>query len=312
MDENRNAATGLTRVGTACIIRISLTTKWWHTQARAHEKHENMADDNVIRLHPEYENLKTEVERLRAELSMLILERDHLQHQECKNIEAAYMLRVGHLEYKAFQIECEFLRLKRKVELVQAKKNRQERVELEIIERILDEEFDEYAEELQEKLRAMNDALARGEGKMLTKQASAEIKTIYHEIVKALHPDLHPAMDNEHLELFHHAVFAYEHADLDELRVIRTLIDTAPGEGEAKTGFAALKAERARLESALATVRADMERIKSEFPYTMVKFVNDKAAIQARTREIEERIESFQQARASYENRLAVLLGRQP
>ena len=50
----------------------------------------------------DFESLKSEVERLRTELSMLVLERDELLFVECKNIETVYMLAIGVLEYKAY------------------------------------------------------------------------------------------------------------------------------------------------------------------------------------------------------------------
>lgn len=39
---------------------------------------------------------------------------------ECKNIETAYMLALGNLEYKAYELQCAVLRLKRKAELIRA------------------------------------------------------------------------------------------------------------------------------------------------------------------------------------------------
>ena len=90
-------------------------------------------DDSVIMLSQDFERLKSEVEKLRTELSMLVLERDELLLVECKNIETAYMLSIGALEYKAYEIECAVLRMKRKAELIQAKKNRQEKVVLHLM-----------------------------------------------------------------------------------------------------------------------------------------------------------------------------------
>ena len=40
-----------------------------------------------IILYPDFQALKDEVQRLRTELSMLVLERDELRFVECKNIE---------------------------------------------------------------------------------------------------------------------------------------------------------------------------------------------------------------------------------
>lgn len=71
---------------------------------------------------PEFAALKAEVEKLRVEISMLLLERDELRFVICKNIETAYMLALGSLEYKAFELNCNVLRIKRKIDLIQAKK----------------------------------------------------------------------------------------------------------------------------------------------------------------------------------------------
>lgn len=47
------------------------------------------SSDNVI-VFPDFEKLKSEVEKMRTELSMLLLERDELQFVICKNIETEY------------------------------------------------------------------------------------------------------------------------------------------------------------------------------------------------------------------------------
>ena len=54
-----------------------------------------------IILFPDFQKLKDDVEKLRTELSMLMLERDELRFAICKNIEMEYMLKLGSLEYKA-------------------------------------------------------------------------------------------------------------------------------------------------------------------------------------------------------------------
>ena len=100
---------------------------------------------------PQFDELKREVEKLRVELSMLVLEKDTLIFVECKNIEMAYMVNLGHLEVKAFELECKYLRLRRKIELIQAKLNRQEKVDLKNIEDTLEREFIEYEEKLDRK-----------------------------------------------------------------------------------------------------------------------------------------------------------------
>ena len=65
---------------------------------------------------PEYESLKTETEKLRTELSMLLLERDELVFVICRNLETKYMLKIGGLEQQLYAKQCEAQRLKRKAE----------------------------------------------------------------------------------------------------------------------------------------------------------------------------------------------------
>ena len=69
--------------------------------------------DNII-LFPEFEKLKTEISSLKARISELLCMRDQMLFVECKNIEMEYMLALGDLEYKAYELNCHMLRLKRK------------------------------------------------------------------------------------------------------------------------------------------------------------------------------------------------------
>ena len=55
---------------------------------------------------------------------------------ECRNIELEYMRRFGETEYKLQEAYCEYLRLKRMMEMVQAKRNRQEEITIENVREI--------------------------------------------------------------------------------------------------------------------------------------------------------------------------------
>ena len=100
---------------------------------------------------------------------------------------AVYMLKICSIEYKAYEAQCIALRLKRKIEFIQAKKNRQEKVVISAIEDTLDNEFAEYQKKLDEQIDKMNDAFKRSKAEVLSDEDNKELKRLYCKIVKALH-----------------------------------------------------------------------------------------------------------------------------
>lgn len=101
---------------------------------------------------PKDEDKKEKIRELKKILEELVLEKDNLIYIVCENIKTEYMLTFGSLEYRLYKAFCKYLRLRRKKEMIQAKKNREEKVKIEEIENILDEEFAEYQKSLMKKL----------------------------------------------------------------------------------------------------------------------------------------------------------------
>lgn len=257
---------------------------------------------------PEHETLKEEIEKLRTELSMLVLERDELIFVECKNIEMAYMLSVGALEYKAYELECAVLRLKRKADLIQARKNRQEKVILSELEKALDVEFEDYQAKLDEKIRKMNAALERSQGQLLTDQENAELKKLYRATVKALHPDLHPDLSDAKKRLFQRAVEAYEFGDLAGLRVIAEMVGGSLAQEDEPDIMTHLLKEKERLTKLISAVAKSIASIKSEYPYIMKSIATDPEMIKEKKNELEAYIRELKEVQAAYTTRIAEML----
>ena len=264
---------------------------------------------SVIILHPGVESLKAETEKLRREISMLVLERDELLAHVCKDIEMAYLLTFGELECKEYELECNIRRLKRKMELIQAKKNRQEKVILSQIEGVLDLEFFEYQEKLDERISKLQAAKILENMPLLTEEASRELKKLYYAIVKVLHPDLHSDLSEEKLRLFHSAVEAYEKCDLDGLRIIEAMVLTSALPSEKSNELDVLMKQKDSLITLIHTVKSRIMEIKSQYPYMMKSLLESREKIEARKIELLSNIERLGEFSAAYTERIKILLG---
>jgi len=198
------------------------------------------------------------------------------------------------------------LRLKRKAELIQARKNRREKIVLPQIENMLDAEFAEYQSKLNEQIAKMNAALQRG---TLTENASRELKKLYLAIVKALHPDLHPDLGEAKILLFHNAVAAYERGDINGLRIIDAMVSDPAVPARQTGGLALLTKEKERLAKLLQSIRDGITEIMSAYPYTMKSLVQSPARIEARKAELEQHIRELQEVLAAYMTRIDEIPG---
>ena len=241
---------------------------------------------------------------------MLLLERDELQFVICKNIETEYMLKLGSIEYKAYEAQCAALRLKRKIDLIQAKKNRQEKIIISAIEETLDEEFAEYQKQLDEQIDKVNAAIKRSKAEVLSDEENKELKKLYRKIAKALHPDINPDVSEAQVQLFDNAVSAYKSGDLGTLRIISEMVGNNPLPEQHKDAMTQLVEERERLEGLLESIRESIENIKSEYPYTMKDILEDTKKTEQKKQELESVIEQYNELISIYKAKIEEMLRR--
>lgn len=219
------------------------------------------------------------------------------------------MLELGSIEYKAYEAQCAALRLKRKIELIQAKKNRQEKIIISTIEEILDNEFAEYQKKLDEQINKMNAALKRSKADFLSEEDSKELRKLYRAIVKALHPDMNPDSSEVQIELFNHAVTAYKNGDLVTLKIIHEMVVNSPLPEQHKDAMTQLTEEKSRLQGLLKSVTECIDTIKSEYPYTMKELLEDPDKIKHKRKELESILSQYNELISTYKAKIEEMLG---
>jgi len=271
-------------------------------------KEESMDISSNIILFPDFQQLKDDVERLRSELSMMLLERDELQFVVCKNIETKYMLKLGSLEYKAYEAQCSAYRLKRKLELIQARKNRQEKVDISKIEEILDIEFKEYQEELDNQINQMNKALLRSKANRLSEEDSKELKKFYRKIMKTLHPDINTKVTEALLRLYDNALTAYKNGDLNSLKIIYEMVGEPILPEINQDAMSQLTKEKERLEDMLKEIKEKIELIQSKYPYSMKEILKDSKKTAQKKTELENILSQYEEMVKVYKVRIEEML----
>ena len=264
--------------------------------------------NNGIIVFPDFQKLKDDVERLRTELSMLMLERDELRFVICKNIETEYMLKLGSLEYKAYEAQCAALRLKRKIELIQARKNRQEVINLTVIDKTLDEEFLEYEKKLNEQVEKMNEALEYSKGEYLSEEDNKELKKLYRKIVKVLHPDINLEVTAAQIKMLDNAMNAYKNGDLKSLRIIDEMVGDHKLPEKYQDALTQLKEEKERLDKMVATIQESITKIKSDYPYNVKDILEDEKKVEQKKTELEELLKQYKELAETYNAKIKEML----
>ncbi len=110
-----------------------------------------MENESLRVLKSEYERLLEEINILRGVIASLTSERDDLKYNVCREIAADYDTKVGNLELQVLIAGMRVMELKRTVEILQAKINRQERASEKQAREQAQQEYQQFQEDLNRK-----------------------------------------------------------------------------------------------------------------------------------------------------------------
>jgi hypothetical protein len=266
---------------------------------------------NNIIIHPEYSNLKTKLEDLKTILTEKIAEKDDLIFHESKDIEAIYILKIGYLEFKIFEIKLNIQKIRREIALIQKQINLQENVDLDFIKNQIEIEFEKYILELEEKVAKVNIATKRAEGKRLSKEESIELKKIYKELILKLHPDLNENITKNKEDLLFKVMDAYESADLEKLRVLKVLaidISNDIDDEDSENILDELKKNIDLLEIRLNLIDKEIEEVKKSYPYNKKALIENDKKLEENKKFLENELSNYLEILNDYKIKLDNLL----
>ena len=121
-----------------------------------------------------------------------------------------------------------------------------------------------------------------------------ELKRLYRQIVKRLHPDVHPNPTEREMDLLDRANKAFKAGDLEEMRRIwEELAGTEQSEEsfeDTEEGRAQLRELIEKLCKRCAELEKEIRQIKTSFPYTIKALLDDDKALEMKHRELVDRL----------------------
>ena len=285
-----------------------------------------MPENTIVPSQSEAESLRLEIMRLRAEVLDLTAERDRLKYRVCPAILADYNRRIGQIELEIMEVVLRVRKLRRMIEVLQAARNRGEDPDYEEAVRTADSEYRTYEQEVHEKAEEYRNASAGrtygqadSDGNQDTengeeedqqgadkydREDKEELGALSRRTMKDLHPDVNPDITPEELDLLHQAMEAYKNGDIETLRKIAAILDGRSIEDKVIEEIDQLRRIRDDLAFLKESLLAEIEDIKTSFPYTLKDFLNNKEAVRKKQEELRETLARWQEQEKVLQERL--------
>ncbi len=247
-----------------------------------------------------YVQAKAKLTTLQSEYSALIADYTELTVVIKGNLETEYMLKIGKKEFELFSLKLSYQRLKRKITLCQAAKNRNEPISEIAIEAKLNEEFAAFLKQLDEQQARVKAAEEHFKTPKLSAEKSLLLKKRYHALVKKIHPDLRPELPPLAQVLWERVLEAYQLGDLDEFALledmVNELLDGNPPPLDKKDPLTHVLNECEKLSHRISKLQQQLHDIQEYPPFSYRTLLENPAELLERRKALAADIESVKAA----------------
>lgn len=221
--------------------------------------------------------------------------------KECDHLYNEYLREFGDLKIEAFSLKIDVIALKKSIAYCQAALNHGMTVNKASMEEYVRRQMASFKAELEE-LKSNRTTAGRILGSVSLYEVE-QIKKIYREIVKVIHPDLSPLMiDFPYLHnLFLKATSAYKANDLAGLEEIQVLLNKFLSEN----GLKSISVIIDDLEGKIRKLEEKIEEIVSTEPYAFKELLEDEELIEETKESFRKEIEEYE----TYKLQLEKVLG---
>ncbi|MEJ7610623.1 MAG: hypothetical protein WKF88_05525 [Ferruginibacter sp.] len=223
------------------------------------------------------EDLLEQYDLLKSEYIRLLNDKDVFINWGKPQLEALYMTKIGVYSLEKLKQQLHIKALKRKIELVQSAISNGHDFNVSEIELQVAGEL-AHAE-----LKIMGEVTKLEKAKHIlthlnSPERSAELRKLFKEMAKQLHPDANPDLTPEQMDIWHLVKDAYESGDVEKLKALQVVYEKEIN--GLKAGLATLTDDELTLRNTALTegirlLHEEIKSIRSEFPFTIEQQIKD-------------------------------------
>ncbi len=223
-----------------------------------------------------------------AKYEEVLLRRDNL-NKEAEQIHMDYIIEFGNLITEAFEKKVECIQKKKKIAYCQKQVNQGKKIEDNKLNAFIAQEMKQYQRDLE---MLINDVKEVKKGKHVSASEYEKIKKIYYKLVKMIHPDLHPELEDDETikDYWQRIKIAYTFNRLKELEELELLVTSHL----TSTGGQSPDIEIENLDEKIAAVEEEIKTIISTKPYTYKMLLKSAEEILRIKQEYQDEIASYE------------------
>lgn len=254
---------------------------------------------------PEKESLKEKYFLLKGEYVKLLTDKDSLLQWGKSQLEALYVVKIGHKQLQLLEIQLETKRLKKMSELAVAYLNRSEPIDWDEVlvaaEATLERDYVKIIEEASRVAQA-NELLNH----LASPEHSAELRKLYRQLAKELHPDVNHDLTETQRNLWYAVKHAYEYGDLESLRALFVMAQDLKSSAE-KLSVKDFQLQIELLKAAIDKLIAEIQQIRSSFPFNIENDLRNEDWVNRQNEQTEKLIKQELERKKKYEERIDLL-----
>lgn len=254
------------------------------------------------------EELLQQLDIIKTEYIKILNDKDVLLNWGKPQLEALYATRIGCHQIERLKMQLRIKALKRKIELLHSCVNLNESIDVDKIE------LQAAAELAEAELSIMKETIQLQHAKTLlsnldTPERSSELRKIFKQLAKQLHPDVNPGITSAQTEIWHKIKDAYNTGDVDKLKALQIIYEKEIGEA-AKTELTEedIKLRLVMLKEGIKILYEEINEIKNAFPFAIEQQVKDDEWVAEQVNEIKKEMEELQQYEISLEKEYKELI----